>query len=176
MIVNSAVWYLYRAQEFVYVGDEAVVEPSGKTQRKGFDFGFRYQLTTCFLEHGLYLHACPQHRWTKREGPYLWRGPYFEKRAFGKGFKRLFCLDNTAAFNPRHLHRPLIHPNFLLFASSWSTSVGWWCWSFIVIMLVYTRIGVLHGCRLDGFFSHVIGTIVPVVRIVVFLWDHTVLI
>lgn len=45
MIVNSAVWYLYLAQEFVYVGDEAVVEPSGKTQREGFDFGFRYQLT-----------------------------------------------------------------------------------------------------------------------------------
>jgi len=45
MIVNSAVWYLYLVQEFVYVGDEAVVEPGGKTQRKGFDFGFRYQLT-----------------------------------------------------------------------------------------------------------------------------------
>jgi len=45
MIVNAAVWYLYLAQEFVYVGDEAVVEPSGKTERKGLDFGFRYQLT-----------------------------------------------------------------------------------------------------------------------------------
>jgi outer membrane receptor for Fe3+-dicitrate len=44
IIVNSAIWYLYLAQEFVYVGDEAVVEPGGKTQRKGFDFGFRYQL------------------------------------------------------------------------------------------------------------------------------------
>jgi outer membrane cobalamin receptor len=46
LIVNSAIWYLYLAQEFVYVGDEAVVEPSGKTQREGFDFGFRYQLTS----------------------------------------------------------------------------------------------------------------------------------
>ncbi|SHH77634.1 TonB-dependent receptor [Flavobacterium johnsoniae] len=45
MIINTAIWYLYLAQEFVYVGDEAVVEPSGKTQRKGFDFGFRYQFT-----------------------------------------------------------------------------------------------------------------------------------
>ncbi|KQO32835.1 TonB-dependent receptor [Flavobacterium sp. Leaf82] len=45
MIVNSALWYLYLAQEFVYVGDEAVVEPSGKTARKGFDFGLRYQFT-----------------------------------------------------------------------------------------------------------------------------------
>jgi outer membrane cobalamin receptor len=45
MIVNTALWYLYLAQEFVYVGDEAVVEPSGKTARKGFDFGLRYQFT-----------------------------------------------------------------------------------------------------------------------------------
>ncbi|MDW8848935.1 TonB-dependent receptor plug domain-containing protein [Flavobacterium sp. MMLR14_040] len=45
MIINSAVWYLYLAQEFVYVGDEAVVERGGKTHRKGFDFGFRYQFT-----------------------------------------------------------------------------------------------------------------------------------
>jgi outer membrane receptor for Fe3+-dicitrate len=46
MIINSAIWYLYLAQEFVFVGDEAVVEPSGKTARKGFDFGFRYQLAS----------------------------------------------------------------------------------------------------------------------------------
>lgn len=45
MIINSALWYLYLSQEFIYVGDEAVVEPSGKTQRKGFDFGIRYQLS-----------------------------------------------------------------------------------------------------------------------------------
>ena len=31
-------------QEFVYVGDEGVVEPSGKTNREGVDFGIRYQI------------------------------------------------------------------------------------------------------------------------------------
>ncbi|MEC4048686.1 TonB-dependent receptor plug domain-containing protein [Flavobacterium sp. SUN046] len=44
MMINAALWYLYLEQEFVYVGDEAVVEPSGKTARKGFDIGLRYQL------------------------------------------------------------------------------------------------------------------------------------
>lgn len=44
MIINTALWYLYLEQEFVYVGDEAIVEPSGKTARKGFDIGIRYQL------------------------------------------------------------------------------------------------------------------------------------
>lgn len=45
LLVNSALWYLFLEQEFVYVGDEAVVEPSGKTSRKGIDIGLRYQLT-----------------------------------------------------------------------------------------------------------------------------------
>lgn len=45
LIVNAALWGLSLEQEFVYVGDEAVVEPSGKSRRYGLDFGLRYQLT-----------------------------------------------------------------------------------------------------------------------------------
>jgi outer membrane receptor for Fe3+-dicitrate len=44
LIINSALWYLYLQQEFVYVGDAGVIEPSGKTQRFGGDLGIRYQL------------------------------------------------------------------------------------------------------------------------------------
>lgn len=47
--VNSALWYLFLDQEFVYVGDAGIVEPSGKTRRMGFDFGLRYQLTDGFF-------------------------------------------------------------------------------------------------------------------------------
>lgn len=43
LILNSAVWYLFLEQEFVYVGDAGVVEPSGKTERFGLDLGLRYQ-------------------------------------------------------------------------------------------------------------------------------------
>ncbi len=42
--LNIAVWYLHLNQEFVYVGDEGVVEPSGKTKRQGIDVIARYQL------------------------------------------------------------------------------------------------------------------------------------
>ena len=42
---NAAAWYLFLEQEFVYVGDAAIVEPSGKTERRGIDFGIRYQIT-----------------------------------------------------------------------------------------------------------------------------------
>ena len=45
LFVNAALWSLYLEQEFVYVGDEGVVEPSGKTQRQGVDIGLRYQIT-----------------------------------------------------------------------------------------------------------------------------------
>ena len=45
LAVNATAWYLFLEQEFVYVGDAGVVEPSGKTERYGVDFGLRYQLT-----------------------------------------------------------------------------------------------------------------------------------
>ncbi len=44
LLINAAAWYLYLQQEFVYVGDEGVVEPSGKTRRVGLDISWRYQL------------------------------------------------------------------------------------------------------------------------------------
>jgi outer membrane receptor protein involved in Fe transport len=43
--INTALWYLFLEQEFVYVGDEAVVEPSGETQRMGVDLGLKIQLS-----------------------------------------------------------------------------------------------------------------------------------
>ncbi|MEJ1223679.1 TonB-dependent receptor [Sediminicola sp. 1XM1-17] len=45
MLLNITAWYLYMEQEFVYVGDAGIVEPSGRTERLGVDFGLRYQFT-----------------------------------------------------------------------------------------------------------------------------------
>lgn len=44
LLLNVAAWYLYLQQEFVYVGDEGIVEPSGKTRRTGVDISGRYQV------------------------------------------------------------------------------------------------------------------------------------
>ena len=52
LILNAAIWYLYLQQEFVYVGDEGVVEPSGRTARKGADLGLRYQLNDWLFLNG----------------------------------------------------------------------------------------------------------------------------
>jgi hypothetical protein len=43
LLVQAALWYLYLDQEFVYSGDGAYVEPSGKSRRTGFDFSVRYE-------------------------------------------------------------------------------------------------------------------------------------
>ena len=45
LLVNAAIWQLGLEQEFVYVGDEGVVEAGGKTHRQGIDLSMRYQLT-----------------------------------------------------------------------------------------------------------------------------------
>lgn len=45
LLINAAAWYLWMQQEFIYVGDEGVVEPSGRSRRQGIDVSIRYQLT-----------------------------------------------------------------------------------------------------------------------------------
>jgi len=44
LYINTALWYLYLQQEFVYT-DDGDIEPGGKTKRMGVDFSARYQLT-----------------------------------------------------------------------------------------------------------------------------------
>ena len=52
LVLNATVWSLFLDQEFVYVGDAGVVEPSGKTRRLGLEVGARYQPF-----EGLYLYT-----------------------------------------------------------------------------------------------------------------------
>lgn len=44
LFLQSALWYLWLDQEFVYVGDEGVVEPGGQTRRYGLDVSTRYEM------------------------------------------------------------------------------------------------------------------------------------
>jgi outer membrane receptor protein involved in Fe transport len=44
LLLNASVWRMDLEQEFVYVGDAGVVEPSGETQRQGIDFSARWQV------------------------------------------------------------------------------------------------------------------------------------
>ena len=49
LVLNAAVWYLYLQQEFVYVGDEGITEPSGRSERMGIDLAGRYQFSKRFF-------------------------------------------------------------------------------------------------------------------------------
>jgi len=47
-LISTSLWGLNLESELVYVGDEAVVEASGKTRRLGLDFTGRYQFNDWF--------------------------------------------------------------------------------------------------------------------------------
>ncbi|PSK93572.1 TonB-dependent receptor [Taibaiella chishuiensis] len=59
LLLSAALWMLDLQQEFVYVGDEAIVEPSGRTRRLGMDISLRYEfLKYLFLDADInYAHA-----------------------------------------------------------------------------------------------------------------------
>lgn len=46
LVLKTTLWHLYSQQEFVYVGDAGIVEPSGKTRRMGVDISARYQVNS----------------------------------------------------------------------------------------------------------------------------------
>ena len=46
LLMKATLWHLYSQQEFVYVGDEGVIEAGGRTKRFGVDFSARYQFNT----------------------------------------------------------------------------------------------------------------------------------
>jgi len=52
LVAQLALWHLGLQQEFVYVGDEAIVEPSGRSSRQGFDLSLRLQLGKRFFADG----------------------------------------------------------------------------------------------------------------------------
>ena len=77
LYLHLAGWYLWLAQEFVYVGDEGVVEPGGRTRRQGIDLGLRYQLLPrLFLDTDLTL-TRPQALDAERGENYLPLAPLF---------------------------------------------------------------------------------------------------
>jgi outer membrane cobalamin receptor len=52
LLVHTALWRLDLDQEFVYVGDDGIVEPSGKSKREGVDLSIRYQINAWLFADG----------------------------------------------------------------------------------------------------------------------------
>lgn len=62
LLINTALWTLFLDQEFVYVGDAGIVEPSGRTTRSGIDFSLRYQISNSLFLYGDVNYARPRSR------------------------------------------------------------------------------------------------------------------
>lgn len=70
-VLSATVWLLQMQQEFVYVGDEAVVEPSGRTRRLGMDVGVRWQFLHHFYWQADYTYSHARMRDEPQEADYL---------------------------------------------------------------------------------------------------------
>ncbi len=60
LMLNFSAWRLDLEQEFVYVGDEGVVEPSGRTRRQGFDLSARWQLANWLFADADFNYTMPR--------------------------------------------------------------------------------------------------------------------
>lgn len=103
--MQSALWYLWLDQEFVYVGDEGVVEPGGQTRRMGFDFSVRYELVkSLFADMDISL-ANPRALGVAKTDSYLPLAPRFtsvggliyRKERGWNGSLRYRFMDNRPA-------------------------------------------------------------------------------
>jgi outer membrane receptor protein involved in Fe transport len=56
-LISATYWQLGLAQEFVYVGDEGIVEAGGRTFRRGFDFSTRLQMAKNIFFDADYTYA-----------------------------------------------------------------------------------------------------------------------
>lgn len=95
LVLQSAVGYLWLDQEFIYVGDEAIVEPSGQSRRIGIDVSVRYEvLKNLFADFDLSL-ANPRAAQVAKADSYLPLAPGLQVQAVLLTKKN---MDGTAAF------------------------------------------------------------------------------
>lgn len=81
LFLNLAVWNLYLDQEFVYVGDAAIVEPSGRSVRQGLDFITRYQIGNDFFANVNVNFTKPRARDEVKGNDYIPLAPTFTSTA-----------------------------------------------------------------------------------------------
>lgn len=77
IFLQAALWYLWLQQEFVYVGDEAVVELGGQTQRYGVDLSLRYEIINHLFLDADFSYAHPRALGLPKSESYLPLAPIF---------------------------------------------------------------------------------------------------
>lgn len=57
LVLAGTFWWMHSNQEMVYVGDEAIVEPGGRSRRYGIDLGLRYEFLKDFYLQADYTYS-----------------------------------------------------------------------------------------------------------------------
>ncbi len=97
LVIQTAFWYMWMKQEFVYVGDEAIVEPGGQTQRLGWDMSLRYEMVNnLFADVDLNI-ANPRALNVPKTESYLPLAPRFSS-AGGFTYRRLEGLSGSLRY------------------------------------------------------------------------------
>jgi len=97
LLVQSALWYLWLAQEFVYVGDEGVVEAGGETQRMGLDVSARLEIApNLFADADLSL-ASPRALGVPADESYIPLAPRFTSVG-GLTYRRATGLNGSLRY------------------------------------------------------------------------------
>ena len=104
-VLKAALWHLYSQQEFVYVGDAGIVEPSGKTRRMGVDVSARYQATRWLFADIDFNYARPRAIGESKGQDYVPLAPTFtsiggltikSKNGFNGSLRYRFISDRPA--------------------------------------------------------------------------------
>jgi len=105
ILINAAIWTLFLDQEFVYVGDAGIVEPSGRTTRSGVDFSVRYQASNKLFLYGDVNYSRPRSRDEPENNNRIPLAPEFTATGgidlldfdnFSGGFKFRYIADRPA--------------------------------------------------------------------------------
>jgi len=101
LLINTAFWYLYLEEEFVYSGDDGTVEPSGKTRRIGIDVSARYQFNDWLFADANVNLANPRYSDLPKRQNYLALAPTFTSTG-GIDFKFRDGINGAVSY--RYMH------------------------------------------------------------------------
>ncbi len=108
-IVQTAFWYLWLAQEFVYVGDAGIVEPGGRTQRYGLDISARYELMKSLFADADVNIAKPKTLGVAENEKYIPLAPLFTSSG-GLSYRKAKGLNGSLRY--RYMHRRSANEDF----------------------------------------------------------------
>ena len=97
LVLQSALWYLWLDQEFIYVGDEGIVEPGGKTERYGVDLTARLEVCNNLFADVDVSIANPRALHVQREESFLPLAPRFTSSG-GLTYKKMQGFNGSVRY------------------------------------------------------------------------------